>query len=716
MVEAIRRSEPSGRSSLEALRALGGQLYLALLRQIEPELRERPLPIILSSNMSELRWELLHDGEEFLGLKYALGRRLKDIRSDGSAERFVGKKPRCLIVVSPGADDQEWALPEASRYAADLRAQFELRGIGCDLMEGRAATRQAITCALSSRDYDIFHYSGHIVRDSHSGLECLSMTKGELLSSAVISELGGGPRLVFLQGCNSEFCESTPTGDLADSFGVAGAQSVVASTIKTPDHEARFFAQRFYDLMLEGKTCGEAIRRARIDSMNVQKGTTWASYVMYGDPRFSVVSNFNDEEDRRVRFQSFEGMSGVPASITSETASSAPAPREFRVFVSSTFDDLREEREVLAKHVFPQLRHVCQKRGVSLTEVDLRWGASDESKAEGGALPRCLDEIERKGTYFIAVLGERYGYVPEEISEGLLNAQPWLVDHGKDSVTAIEIQYGALRNLAPPGSAFFYFRDPLYSVTRRGYTERDARRRERLMALKQKIRQSFHVREGFSGPAELGKWVLEDLTAAIDRLYPALDACEFLSVPDGRPESFRGRWIERHALLDALDAHVAGAGMPLVLMGHSGSGKSALLDNWVHRWREHHPMTPVLAHFIGSKSDCYDWAGMVRRILSELERHYSLGIEIPERPDELRRTFGRVLDAVADRERLIIVMDGLDRIEDREGAPEFWIPLVFPSNVRLVVSTRPGRSWEVLCRRSWPVLTIEPPGGVKGDG
>lgn len=39
--------------------------------------------------------------------------------------------------------------------------------------------------------------------------------------------------------------------------------------------------------------------------------------------------------------------------------------RAIRVFVSSTFRDMQEEREELAKRVFPQLRKLCEQRGVT---------------------------------------------------------------------------------------------------------------------------------------------------------------------------------------------------------------------------------------------------------------------------------------------------------------------------------------------------------------
>ncbi|MBM4041869.1 MAG: DUF4062 domain-containing protein [Planctomycetes bacterium] len=55
--------------------------------------------------------------------------------------------------------------------------------------------------------------------------------------------------------------------------------------------------------------------------------------------------------------------------------------RTIRVFVSSTFCDMHEEREELVKRVFPQLRKLCEARGVTFGDVDLRWGVMSEQNA-----------------------------------------------------------------------------------------------------------------------------------------------------------------------------------------------------------------------------------------------------------------------------------------------------------------------------------------------
>jgi hypothetical protein len=64
--------------------------------------------------------------------------------------------------------------------------------------------------------------------------------------------------------------------------------------------------------------------------------------------------------------------------------------RGVHVFISSTFRDMMQGREVLVKKAFPLLRKLRPERLVTFSEVDLRWGITDEQKAEGHVLPLCL--------------------------------------------------------------------------------------------------------------------------------------------------------------------------------------------------------------------------------------------------------------------------------------------------------------------------------------
>ena len=67
--------------------------------------------------------------------------------------------------------------------------------------------------------------------------------------------------------------------------------------------------------------------------------------------------------------------------------------RSIRIFLSSTFRDFGEERDLLVKRVFPALRARLKDRFVELVDVDLRWGITVEEAERGEVLPICLAEI-----------------------------------------------------------------------------------------------------------------------------------------------------------------------------------------------------------------------------------------------------------------------------------------------------------------------------------
>ena len=423
-----------------------------------------------------------------------------------------------------------------------------------------------------------------------------------------------------------------------------------------------------------------------------------------------------------------------------------PVARVIRVFISSTFRDMQAERDELAKRIFPQLRKLCESRGVAWSGLDLRWGITDEQKAEGKVLPICLAEIHHCRPYFIGLLGERYGWVPDEIPPALIAREPWLAEHLGHSVTELEILHGVLRNPRMAEHVFFYFRSPSYldalpteqqqayrevpreeEIKELGAEEADRRAEERkqmLVRLKERIRKSgLPLREDYPDPRALGERVLADLTAVINRVFPEgsklppldREAAEHeifarsRCVVEVRPEEKVGVYIGRRDYTDQLDAHAAGNGPPLVVLGESGLGKSALLANWAISYRDAHPGELLLMHFIGATPASADWAAMVRRILGEFNRKFELKIEIPDKPDALRAVFANALYMAATKCRVILILDALNQLEDRDQAPDLvWLPPVLPTGVRLIVSTLPGRPLDDLRKRGWPTLQVQP--------
>lgn len=93
------------------------------------------------------------------------------------------------------------------------------------------------------------------------------------------------------------------------------------------------------------------------------------------------------------------------------------ASKTFRIFVSSTFSDMKEERNALQREVFPKLRDLCMKHGCRFQAIDLRWGLSNEATIDQQTVKICLEEITRcqkvtRRPNFLVLLGDRYGWRP----------------------------------------------------------------------------------------------------------------------------------------------------------------------------------------------------------------------------------------------------------------------------------------------------------------
>jgi NACHT domain- and WD repeat-containing protein len=98
------------------------------------------------------------------------------------------------------------------------------------------------------------------------------------------------------------------------------------------------------------------------------------------------------------------------------------ATKTFRVFVSSSFADLKAERDALQECVYPRLRELCALHGCQFQAIDLRWGITEEASVAQQTMRICIGELERcqritPRPNFIALLGDRYGWrpLPEEI-------------------------------------------------------------------------------------------------------------------------------------------------------------------------------------------------------------------------------------------------------------------------------------------------------------
>ena len=396
--------------------------------------------------------------------------------------------------------------------------------------------------------------------------------------------------------------------------------------------------------------------------------------------------------------------------------------RQIRVFISSTFRDFAEERDLLVKKIFPELRRRCRERKVELVDVDLRWGITEAEAQQGKVLPICLAEIDRARPYFMGLIGERYGWVPDAdfFDVSLLMEQPWLEEHrGGKSVTELEILHGVLNNPAMEGRAFFYFRDPAYSHAKGGpYLSEDSESLLKLAALKDRIRHSgFPVMESYPTPEALADRVLADLWKLIDDAYPAAETPDPLAIERGRHEAYGTARLRLYlggdAYFAALDAAmVADPFTPVLITGASGGGKSALLANWTAAHTASHPETLPHLHHLGASSDAADPVKLVTRIMQEIARATGEELTLESDPQKIFDLLPEWLaraSAFAERQgrEWLIVLDGLDKLSSLRDLR--WWPAMLPPGVKLIVSCLDGEMLDALRKRmAWTELSVQP--------
>ena len=165
-----------------------------------------------------------------------------------------------------------------------------------------------------------------------------------------------------------------------------------------------------------------------------------------------------------------------------------------RVFISSTFRDMHAERDYLVKVTFPSLRERLEKHRIHLVDIDLRWGITEEETQRDRVLDLCLEQIDECRPFFVGILGERYGWVPQTFSEEALSKYGWVQHQTGKSVTELEILYGVLRDPEMRARALFLFRDPAFIADvpeskRADMMAEDDESAEKLHRLKEAIRE-----------------------------------------------------------------------------------------------------------------------------------------------------------------------------------------------------------------------------------
>ena len=394
--------------------------------------------------------------------------------------------------------------------------------------------------------------------------------------------------------------------------------------------------------------------------------------------------------------------------------SHSPDRREVRLFVSSTFQDLATERQALSIDAFPRLRQECAQREVAFTEIDLRWGISDDEARASNVLKICLEEIERCAKFppfFVAILGDRYGWVPTDDDwRPVRGASEHLAEfsqrHQGDSITALEIQFAALDRRGALADAFFYF------MAVKG--EQDPRQ----LVLKEKIRSAGAIiRDEIDTPKALSDQIFTDLRASVERRFP------LETKPSAMEEMIAAQARYSAELAEAYIDAPQGLGIRwrdlktsgrYCLFGASGTGKSAWLAHCAQQMRAYHPGRHVFMHHVGIGESLgrHDWIGALfywGRVSEVTE------MDIPENQVQLQASLPALLEAFSASGDIWIITDAVDQFEDVVALEE-WFPFASEGRLTWIVSTANEEQAMVFAKNGWQSFTMRPLGRIQARG
>ncbi|MBN1567996.1 MAG: DUF4062 domain-containing protein [Acidobacteria bacterium] len=432
--------------------------------------------------------------------------------------------------------------------------------------------------------------------------------------------------------------------------------------------------------------------------------------------------------------------------------------RTFRVFISSTFEDLKEEREALQRKVFRNLAKLCEQYQAGFQAIDLRWGVRDEAALDQKTMDICLREIERCQRTgikpnFIMLLGQRYGWRPLPSRIEAVEFEHVLEAIGSSEEKAMLSRWYRLdENADPPEYAlqprteqwtdselWSSLEARLHGILCNGARaagiaagqmvkyEASATHQEILKGLGSTPEDRRHVfafcrdvpDEGRDPElVNLKKFLAERLPSAnilsyapgdfarlcqdVERVLAPIiesEAAKFRSGPSQElameietHDVFsreRSQVFGRNDVLDKIADYVgAGDSRVLILLGASGSGKSAVMAQASERVRLSQSNAVVIRRFVGISPESSNGLALLRSLCLQIGEAYGARGEMPVEFKEVERIFHERLGLASPGAPLVIFVDGLNQLGKDDPASSLnWLSGPRPPHCRIIVST-----------------------------
>ncbi len=324
----------------DSLFSLGRLLFEILIPPpLQEALRRLDTPLVLSTNTSDIPWELLFDPTSkpgrFLCQHLAVGRQASSGNHrtnthrlplpERSSRKLGRREPQgfsILFLVNP-TGERSLAEEEVATLCTTLP-----ESVSRIILYRQQANQLEMRLRASADFPQVVHYAGPLPVAVAAGEPMLALAGSSRFDAGAAEQLFQTlPRrpLVFLSYYEGRNGSAVPSNELmermASSLLASGAGAVVALRWPVNTVRAREFSVLFYQELADGMSIGEAMRRARSTmAQHHPDDTSWMAYILYGDPTQILVTNppVNKERTADASFDALddESMMALPSSNT----------------------------------------------------------------------------------------------------------------------------------------------------------------------------------------------------------------------------------------------------------------------------------------------------------------------------------------------------------------------------------------------------------------
>ena len=267
----------------------------------------KDLVLAIDEELINIPWELLYDGNNFLCLKFNLGRLVRTKEQIRLPQyRSLTTTPKMLILANPTND-----LKSAYLEGVYIKNQFDRKRNELSI-DFKSTCIDMLYVKKNLRDYDIVHFAGHCAYDADNPKNTGWVLNDGRFTATDILALGESlhlPSLIFSNACHSANSASEIMStdyreknySLASAFLFSGVRHYIGTIWKIEDRLSLVFAKEFYTQLIKGNSVGECVRLSRLRLIK-EYGITaisWASFLLYGNPNFILFR-------RKVRAQALK--------------------------------------------------------------------------------------------------------------------------------------------------------------------------------------------------------------------------------------------------------------------------------------------------------------------------------------------------------------------------------------------------------------------------